>query len=151
VSEENQNEQGAGLAVQRIYLKDCSFEAPSTPEIFKQQIQPQLEIHMDIEHSVLDKEQGLYEVVLPITVKANVDGNVVYLAEVHQAGVFQVTGLTEDLIQQVLEINCADILLPFARQTISTLVANGGFPQLLISPVNFGALYGQRHAQTETA
>jgi preprotein translocase subunit SecB len=151
VSEEDQPTEGAGLGVQRIYLKDCSFEAPLSPDIFTKQIQPKLEIHIDIEHSVIDKEEGLYEVVLPITVKANVDEGTVYLAEVQQAGVFQITGIGDDLIEQVLEINCPDLLLPFARQTISSLVMNGGFPQLLINPVNFGALFGQRHSQAESA
>jgi preprotein translocase subunit SecB len=151
VSEEEQQTQGAGLGVQRIYLKDCSFEAPASPGIFTRQIQPKMEIHIDIEHSVLDKEQGLYEVVLPITVKADVDGSTVYLVEVQQAGVFQVMGLGDDLLEQVLEINCPDILLTFARQTIASLVMNGGFAQLLISPVNFGALFEQRHSQPEPA
>jgi preprotein translocase subunit SecB len=151
VSEENQEAQGPGLGVQRIYLKDCSFEAPASPGIFTRQIQPHLEIHIEIEHSVIDKDQGLYEVVLPVTVKAEVDSAPVYLVEVHQAGVFQITGIEEDLIEQILEINCPDILLSFARQTIASLVLNGGFPQLLINPVNFGALFGQRHNQPETA
>ena len=151
MSEENQEAQGPGLGVQRIYLKDCSFEAPASPGIFTRQIQPHLEIHIEIEHSVIDKDQGLYEVVLPVTVKAEVDSAPVYLVEVHQAGVFQITGIEEDLIEQVLEINCPDILLSFARQTIASLVLNGGFPQLLINPVNFGALFGQRHNQPETA
>ena len=151
MSEDNQEAQGPGLGVQRIYLKDCSFEAPASPGIFTRQIQPHLEIHIEIEHSVIDKDQGLYEVVLPVTVKAEVDGNTVYLVEVHQAGVFQITGIGDDLVEQVLEINCPDILLSFARQTIASLVLNGGFPQLLINPVNFGALFGQRHNQTETA
>ena len=151
MSEENQEAQGPGLGVQRIYLKDCSFEAPASPGIFTRQIQPQLEIHIEIEHSVIDKDQGLYEVVLPVTVKAEVDGAPVYLVEVHQAGVFQITGIGDDLIEQILEINCPDILLSFARQTIASLVLNGGFPQLLINPVNFGALFGQRHNQPEIA
>lgn len=151
MSEENQEAQVPGLGVQRIYLKDCSFEAPSSPGIFTKQIQPHLEIHIDIEHSVIDKDKGLYEVVLPVTVKAEVEGNIIYLVEVHQAGVFQVTGIGDELIEQILEINCPDILLSFARQTIASLVLNGGFPQLLINPVNFGALFGQRHNQAETA
>ena len=151
MSEEDQQTQGAGLGVQRIYLKDCSFEAPASPGIFTRQIQPKMEIHIDIEHSVIDKENGLYEVVLPVTVKADVDGSTVYLVEVQQAGVFQVTGLDDDLVEQVLEINCPDILLSFARQTIASLVMHGGFPQLLINPVNFGALFEQRHGQAEPA
>jgi len=150
VSEANQQAQVPGLGVQKIYLKDCSFEAPASPGIFTRQVQPHLEIHIDIEHSVIDKGEGLYEVVLPVTVKADVDGNTIYLVEVQQAGVFQVTGIGDDQIEQVLEINCPDILLSFARQMIASLVLNGGFPQLLINPVNFSALFGQRHNQTET-
>lgn len=145
MSETNQQNPQAGLAVQKIYLKDCSFEAPSTPAVFTQQIEPAFNINIDIEHSVLDKDQGVYEVVLPVTVKAETDKGAVFLIEVLQAGVFQVNGVDDDVIGQVLEINCADILLPYARQTISSLVTSGGFPQLLINPVNFAVLYEQRH------
>jgi len=150
VSENNQETPQVGLGVQKIYLKDCSFEAPNTPAVFTQQIETSFNINIDIEHSVLDKEEGLYEVVLPVTVKAKNDNGAVFLIEVMQAGVFQVNGVGDDLLGQVLEINCADILLPYARQTISSLVTSGGFPQLLINPVNFAVLYEQRHGSADS-
>lgn len=139
-----------GFAIQKIYLKDCSYEAPNTPGVFTEQVQPKFHIDIDIKHSVLDKEQSLYEVVLPVTVKADSDKGVVFLIEVHQAGVFQITGVEEDNISLVLEINCPDILLPYARQTVSSMVATGGFPQLLINPVNFEVLYQQRHGSDKS-
>lgn len=135
----------AGLAVQKIYLKDCSFEAPNTPAVFTQQVEPKFNINIDIEHSVLDKANGIYEVVLPVTVNAQTDKGTVFLIEVLQAGVFHINGVGDDVINQVLEINCADILLPYARHTVSSLATSGGFPQLLINPVNFAVLYEQRH------
>ncbi len=150
MSEKKDETQQAGFGVQKIYLKDCSFEAPNTPAVFTEQIQPQFHIDIDIEHSVLDEEQGLYEVVVPITVKAETDKGAVFLIEVHQAGIFQITGLEGNDIQPVLEINCPDILLPYARQIISSLVTSGGFPQLLLNPVNFETLYEQRHSSKES-
>lgn len=150
MSENNQETAQAGLGVQKIYLKDCSFEAPNTPAVFTQQVETSFNINIDIEHSVLNKEEGLYEVVLPVTVKAENDNGAVFLIEVMQAGVFQINGVDDDLMEQVLEINCADILLPYARQTISSLATSGGFPQLLINPVNFAVLYEQRHGSTDS-
>jgi len=149
VTEQNQQEQQAGLGVQKIYLKDCSFEAPNTPNVFTQQIETRFHVDIDIAHSELDKKEGIHEVVVQITVKAENENGAVFLIEVHQAGVFQVTGVDEATLQQALEINCADILLPYARQAISSLVTSGGFPQLLINPVNFEQLYEQRHGSAQ--
>lgn len=150
MSEENQEPVQAGLAIQKIYLKDCSFEAPNTPAVFTQQLQSNISTNIDIEHSVLDKDNGVYEVVMPVTVKAETEQGAVFLIEILQAGVFQINGVADDVIEQVLEINCADILLPYARQTISSLVITGGFPQLLINPVNFAVLYEQRHGSSDS-
>lgn len=150
MSETNQEPVQAGLGVQKIYLKDCSFEAPNTPAVFTQQVETSFNINIDIEHSVLDKAEGLYEVVLPVTVKAENEKGAVFLIEVMQAGVFEINGVGDDIIEQVLEINCADILLPYARQTISALATSGGFPQLLINPVNFAVLYEQRHGSADS-
>ena len=150
MSENNQETAQVGLSIQKIYLKDCSFEAPNSPAVFTQQIETSFKINIDIEHSVLDEKEGLYEVVLPVTVKAENDKGAAFLVEVMQAGVFQITGVGDEFLEQVLEINCADILLPYARQTISSLSTSGGFPQLLINPVNFAVLYEQRHGSAES-
>lgn len=149
MTEQNPQDQQAGLGVQRIYLKDCSFESPAAPVVFTQQVQPRIHVDIDIAHSELDKKEGIHEVVVQITVKAENDKGAVFLIEVQQAGVFQVTGVDDATLQQALEINCADILLPYARQAISSLVTSGGFPQLLINPVNFEQLYMQRHGSAQ--
>lgn len=149
MTEQKQEDQQAGLGVQKIYLKDCSFEAPNTPMVFTQQIETRFHIDIDIAHSELDKKEGIHEVVVQITVKAENENGAVFLIEVHQAGIFQITGVDDVTLQQALEINCADILLPYARQAISSLVTNGGFPQLLINPVNFEQLYEQRHGSAQ--
>jgi preprotein translocase subunit SecB len=148
VSEKKEQSKEPGFILQKIYLKDCSYEAPNTPGVFTQQVQPQFSIEIDIRHSALDGAEGLYEVVLPVTVKGETDNGAVFLIEVHQAGVFEIVGIDGSDLETVLEITCPNILLPYARQTVSSLVTAGGFPQLLINPVNFEALYEQRHAAT---
>ena len=147
MSESKQQNDGPGFILQKIYLKDCSFEAPNTPGVFTQQIQPRFSVEIDIRHTPLDGADGLYEVVLPVTVKSETDSGAVFLIEVHQAGVFEIVGIEGGDLEHVLEITCPNILLPYARQTVSSLVTAGGFPQLLINPVNFEALYEQRHAE----
>ena len=110
-------------------------------------MQPQFSIDVDIQHAPISVEEGLYDVVLSVTVKGETGNGAVFLIEVHQAGIFQIVGLSGGELEQVLEINCPSILLPYARQTVSSLVTSGGFPQLLVNPVNFEALYEQRHAE----
>lgn len=137
----------AGLSLEKIYLKDVSFEAPNTPEIFLKEISPQLDINIEITHRKIDGEDDLYEVVLPVTVSAQDDKQTSFLVELHQAGVFSIKGFQDEEMPMVLEIACPNILLPYARQMVSTLLGAGGFPPVLINPVNFDALYAQRHPE----
>jgi len=146
VSENIQQNNEPGFILQKLYLKDCSYEAPNTPAVFTQKFDPKFSIDIDIQHNRLAETEDLYEVVLPVTVKGETESGAVFLIEVHQAGLFQIVGIDEADLLSVLEITCPNILLPYARQTISSLVTSGGFPQLLINPVNFEALYEQRHA-----
>ena len=144
MTDENQPE--ATFSVEKLYIKDFSFEAPNTPNVFLQQEQPQIDIKMDIEHNSLG-EAGMYEVVLPLSVTAKTKDKTYFLAEVHQAGVFHIQGIAEEDLPLVLEINCPNILLPFAREAVSSMIGRGGFPPVLINPVNFEALFHQRHNQ----
>lgn len=138
----------ASFSLETIYVKDMSFESPNSPQIFLQQEQPQLDIDIDIKHSKLDGED-LYEVILPLSVNAKMGEKTVFLAEAHQAGLFKITGVEEANLPMVLEINCANILLPFAREAIASLIGHGGFPPVLVNPVNFEILFQQRHAAEE--
>ncbi|HBE92489.1 MAG TPA: protein-export chaperone SecB [Gammaproteobacteria bacterium] len=136
------DEQQANFNLKKIYIKDASFESPMSPQSFLQQQTPEVDIQLDISHSQPDEAH--YEVVLTITVTAKSEENTVFLCEVQQAGLFQIAGVPEQEMPMVLEIACPNILLPYVRQTIDDLVGKGGFPQMLIHPVNFEGLFQQK-------
>jgi preprotein translocase subunit SecB len=136
------------IEAKKVYLKDASFESPSSPQIFARgEIQPELDVQMTMTHQKIEQDQSYYEVVLTTTVTAKHGQSAMFLAEIQQAGIFEITYVKEDDIELVLETACPHILLPFARESLASLVSRGGFPQLLISPVNFQALYNQKKAR----
>lgn len=141
------------FSLEKIYVKDVSYEAPSVPAVFVQESNAGTDIGMQlgIDHAVVAAEHGLYEVVLTITVTAGREKQNVFLVEVKQAGLFRIGGVDRDTLQRVLAVNCPAVLLPFVRETIDDLVGKGGFPQLLIAPINFEALYQQRQAAAAPA
>ena len=142
---ENTQEPGVVFSVEKIYIKDVSYESPNVPHIFTETQVPQLQVHLDVEHKVLNEAEGMYEVVLAVTVTAKVQETAIFLAEAHQAGLFRIVGVPPLDLPKVLEITCPNILLPFVREVVNELVTKGGFPQLLLNPVNFEALYEQKH------
>ncbi|MDY6942290.1 MAG: protein-export chaperone SecB [Pseudomonadota bacterium] len=137
------------LQLQRIYVKDASFEAPSVPSAFLNQVNPNIQV--DLDHQVDELTNNQYQVVLRITVTATHEEKTVFLAEVHQAGLFRIEGLNPQEMGAVLGAYCPNTLFPYAREAISSLVSRGGFPQLLLAPVNFDALYAQRLQQSPKA
>jgi len=128
--------------LKKVYVKDISFESPQSPQIFLNEQAPEVDVQMNITHSTLE-ESSLFEVVLSITVTAKGSDSTFFLCEVQQGGLFEVTGAADEL-PMILEIACPNILLPFVREAIADLVGKGGFPQLLINPINFEALYHQK-------
>jgi preprotein translocase subunit SecB len=134
------------LSIEKIYIKDLSFEAPSSPQVFLEQQAPEVHIELGITHHQLNPEQGLHEVVLALTANARRGDKNFFLAEAQQAGLFRIAGLSGESLTKALEIACAHVLLPFAREAINELVTRGGFPQLLVNPMNFEALYEQKRA-----
>jgi preprotein translocase subunit SecB len=140
----DQNEQEFGI--HSIYLKDVSFEAPNSPEVFKTQFQPEIQMNLNLETHAL--EENIYEVVLSITVTAKAGEKSAFLAELQQAGVFTLRGFTDENLGPMLGIYCPNVLFPYARESVANLVSKGGFPQLLLEPVNFEALYSQ-HLQEQ--
>jgi preprotein translocase subunit SecB len=135
-------EQGPVFALERVYIKDLSFEAPNSPAMFTRSGNPHIDMDLSTRGQVLD-EAGHLESVLTVTVKATLEQETVFIAEVQQAGLFRVAHIPQDQIEPLLGINCPSILFPYAREAISSLVARGGFQQLLLDPVNFQALYEQ--------
>lgn len=142
-------DQNVSFSLEKIYLKDVSFEAPAAPQVFIQAETPQVNMHLGIQHAALDQGRGLFEVNLVVGVEAKSGEKAVFLVELQQAGIFQVTGLHGEALQQALEIGCAYVLLPFAREAVNDLVVKGGFPQLLLSPINFEALYEKKQAASK--
>ena len=149
----DENDQAASSAgpnfnILRIYVKDVSFEAPNSPAIFTQEFKPEVEMQMAT--SVSPLETDVYEIVLTITVTSKAGDKTAFLAEVHQAGIFGISGFSEDQHAHMVGAYCPNTLFPFAREEIANLVTKGGFPQLLLAPVNFDALFAQRQNQAAT-
>jgi len=139
---ENQNKQ---VLLNRIYIKDCSFESPRVPEVFSQQVNPDVKVAMRTTNQRLD---GNYvEVTLVVTADAQVDKRSVFVAEVHQAGLFTIAGFSDTELNAILMSYCPSILFPYAREVISDLVMKGSMPSLLLQPVNFDALMMESMAQ----
>ena len=133
---------GAQLQLQKVYVKDASFEVPSAPHIFQEQGQPQ--VQLNLEQKVATLAPDVYEIVLTVTVTCKIEEKTAYLAEVQQAGVFGVLGFDDASRDAVLATYCPNVLFPYARQIISDLVQNGGFPPFLLQPINFDALYAEQ-------
>jgi len=136
------------FAMQRIYTKDVSFESPSTPGVFKQQWQPKVSVELNTKSDRLD-EQGNYEVVLTVTITAKVEEETAFLAEVHQAGIFLVTGIEGEDLRRLLGTAAPNILFPYIRENVDALCVKGGFPPVMLAPVNFDALYQQALVQAQ--
>ena len=131
----------------RIYLKDASFESPRCPQVFSEpDYNPKVDIQLRISHQVLDQERGVFEVVLKVTVTATTSGQTAFLIEVQQAGMFTITGLNLQQQERALEAACPNALFPFVREHVNHLVTHGGFPSVLLQPVNFDTMYEQKKA-----
>lgn len=136
------------FVIQKIYTKDISFESPNTPGIFTTEFKPNLEVNLNVESKGL--EEGVYHVILRVTATTKVEDHVAFLCEVEQAGIFTLEGFNKDELNYLLGSQCPGTLFPYAREAISDLVTRGGFPQLLLEPVNFDAMY-QGHLQQAVA
>ena len=140
----------ANFETLKVYLKDASFEAPSTPGIFTQKgSPPKTDVEVLLDYSSIDDEQGLVDVVLNLTVTSKNDDGTLYLAEVHQAGVFQVLHPNPDARELVIEVTCPHILMPFAREELNSLITKGGFGAFLLTPVNFDLIYRNKKQKQE--
>ena len=132
----------AQLRIERLYLKDASFESPGAPTIFGEKWRPETQV--DINTSVNNLGDNRHEVVLAITVTSKRDGDrVAFVVEVHYAGIFVIEGVDAQQLHQVLGIACPNTLFPYLRENLDSLVVRGGFPPLQLAPVNFEVLYAQ--------
>jgi preprotein translocase subunit SecB len=127
------------FVIQRLYIKDASFESPQSPGIFQENLQPTVNLNIHTSSTVLG--ENIHEVVLTTTVTASVESRTIFLIEVKQAGIFTIKNIPKENMGAVLGITCPTILFPYLRETVSELAAKGGFQHFYLSPINFEALY----------
>ena len=137
MSEQNNTEMN--FQIQRIYTKDVSFEAPNAPHVFQKDWQPEVKLDLDTASNQL--AEGVFEVVLRVTVTASLGEETAFLCEVQQGGIFSIDGIDGNQMAHCLGAYCPNILFPYARETVTSLVSRGTFPQLNLAPVNFDALF----------
>lgn len=130
---------GGQLAIERIYLRDASFESPKAPKVFARDWKPTVQFDIDTRAERLDDER--HEVVLTLTIEVRVDDDIVLIAELQQAGIFRLQGIDAAALPHILATICPSTLFPYARETVDSLLIKGTFPPLMLAPINFEALY----------
>ena len=141
MAEDNQTNAEKQLLLQKIYIKDFSFESPRAPEIFSSNVSPQT--RLNIKSAAKEVAADTQEVVLTLTVEAVDQDKTLFIVEIEQAGLFRMQGYSTEELQMLIGSYCPGTLYPFAREAISDVITRGGFPQLLLQPINFDALYSQ--------
>jgi preprotein translocase subunit SecB len=144
------------FVMQRVFIRDLSFESPAAPGVFKQDWKPQMSVDLRTKSASIDGDN--YEVVLTLTITAKLNDETAFLAEVQQAGIFFIRGIEGEELRRILAVVCPNMLFPYGRETLDTVVVKGTFPALMLAQVNFDALYQQAmqkaqqeaEAQTET-
>ncbi len=134
------------FAIEKIYVKDMSLEIPNAPTIFLEREAPEINMQLGGKNQTVD--EGLYEVLLTVTVTAKIKEKIMFLVEAQQAGIFRIQNLSEEEIGPVLGIGCPNILFPYLREVISDVVTRAGFPPVILSPVNFEGIYQQKSTET---
>ena len=148
MAEENassEEKQAARFVIQKIYTKDVSFESPNSPDIFREEWKPKLDLQLGNEYRRIDEDN--HEIILSVTVTATVGDKTAFLIEVKQAGIFSLTGYSDEEMGPLIGSYCPNTLFPFVREVVSDVVTKGGFPQLVLSPVNFDAMYMHQKEQ----
>jgi preprotein translocase subunit SecB len=150
MTEEKQTETEKRISIAKIYVKDFSFESPQSPKIFRAgEWSPQTSLNLRSSHNALDN--NLHEVVLTITVDAKEGDKTVFLIELHQAGLFEAVGYNDEELGAIVGSFCPNLLFPYARESIASIVQKGGFPEFVLHPINFDALYAQSQQQRAAA
>ena len=144
MAEETNPDAGKQIGISKIYVKDFSFESPKAPDVFRSgEWSPHTDLNLRSSHKAVEGDEKLHEVVLTITVEAKQEEQTMFLAEVQQAGLFQIDGYSEEEFKAIVGSFCPNILFPYAREAIASTVQRGGFPEFVLQPINFDALYMQ--------
>jgi preprotein translocase subunit SecB len=138
------------LSIGKIYLKDFSFESPQSPDVFRQtDWKPQTDLNLRSSHTAVSEDH--HEIVLTVTVEAKAEDKTLFLIELQQAGLFEIAGYEGEELGAIIGSFCPNILFPYARETIASLIQKGGFPEFVLQPINFDALYLQSKQQQAAA
>ncbi len=141
---------GGQLSIQKIYMKDFSFESPQAPEIFRESDwNPQTDLNLRSSHTALSNDH--HEVVLTVTIEAKAEDKTFFLIELQQAGLFEIAGYEGEEMGAIVGSFCPNILFPYAREAIAGIIQKGGFPEFVLQPINFDALYLQSKQQQAAA
>lgn len=143
--EDSNAQQQPGFGIEKIYVKDASLEIPHAPQIFTERTAPQVGI--ELSNFAQQIEENIFEVAIKVTVTSKIEDKTVFLVEITQAGIFQISGVPAENIELILGITCPNILFPYARESISDLVVRAGFQPVLLNPINFEALFAQQKQQ----
>jgi len=135
--------------IQRIYLKDLSLEQPNSPTILLEQKQPQVEINLNL--AAAPVSDGIYEVCVTATVTTKIEDKTLFLIEAKQAGIFEIRNLPEEQLQPIVGIACPQIVYPYLRAIVSDVCTRAGFPPVVLSEVNFQAMYEAQRQQATAA
>jgi preprotein translocase subunit SecB len=142
------NDQQPVFSIEKIYVKDVSLEAPNSPQVFLEQVAPQVEVQL--RNAAARVKEALFEVSVTVTVTAKVGERTYFLVEASQAGIFEIRNVPEPDLDPILGVACANILFPYARETIADLISRAGFPPIHLAPVNFEAMYAAaKQAESE--
>ena len=150
MADENQAENEKRLSIAKIYIKDFSFESPQSPAVFKSK-EWSPKTNLNLRSAATPIEEGIHEVVLTITVEAKEEDKTLFLVELQQAGLFELAGYGEEELAAIVGGFCPSILFPYAREAIATVIQKGGFPEFVLQPINFDALYMQTQQQKAAA
>ena len=148
MADENQGDNEKRISINKIYLKDFSFESPQAPAVFRgSEWKPQTNLNLRSNHN--DIEENLHEVVLTLTVDAKEGDTTLFLVEIQQAGIFEVAGYEQEELSAIVGSFCPNILFPYAREAIASIIQKGGFPEFVLQPINFDALFMQAQQQAQ--
>ena len=130
--------------IEKIYVKDLSLEVPNAPAIFLEREAPQMEMQLNTQSAPVDKENGIYESIITLTITAKIQDKSAFLVELKQAGIFRIQNIPQEAMEPALGVGCPNILFPYAREAVSDAVLKAGFPPLMLQPVNFELMYMQQ-------
>jgi len=147
MAEENNTQAERQFNIQKIYVKDVSFETPNSPDIFTLTWEPEVEFNLS--SSAAQIQDNVYEVSLTVTLTVKITQKTAYLVEITQSGIFSAVGFANEEMGHLLGSYCPNLLFPYAREVVSDLVAKGGFTPMLLAPVNFDGLYAQHLQQMQ--